>query len=294
MAGRRLIHHAASLEDGPPPNTLWALGECLRRAVDVVEIDITPLADSDWLLSHDRDLEAFTTGRGPVSATTTADSRALYLVRDRAITAEHPDLLSDALDLVERLSAPTLVQLDLKAPAALPPFALPGLASLVAPVRDRVLVSSPADWCLRDLRRLAPWIRLGYDPQFSLDDRQNRLPDGTLAPRRRSRFGYFDCLSDREAAEAESAGEARYLESLYRSTFLRAAGAETWFVRGSLLLRAAASLDAVEWLRQRGVSVAAWTIDPTGPAEIAAARKLSDLGVDYLTTNRAEALAAAL
>lgn len=291
MAGPRLIHHSASIAGGPPPNSLWALGECLRRGVDLVEIDVTPLADSDWLLSHDRDLESFSTGHGPVAEITTADSRAIYLVRDRAVAAEHPNLLSDALDLVERLSAPTLVQLDLKAPATLPPAALPGLVSLVAPVRDRVLVSSPADWCLRELRRLAPWIRLGFDPQYYLDTSQNRLPDGRPAPRRRSRFGYFDCLSEREATDAESAGKADYLGFLYRSTFPRAAGAETWFVRGSLLLRATSALDMVTWLHQRGVGVAAWTIDPTGPAERAAARRLADLGVDYLTTNRAEELA---
>ncbi len=294
MAGPHLIHHSASLDGGPPPNTLWALGECLRRGVDVVEVDVTPLADSEWLLSHDANLESFSTGRGPVAEITTADSRAIYLVREGALTTLHPDLLSDALDLVERLSARTLVQLDLKAPAVLPPAALPGLASLVAPVREHVLVSSAADWCLRELRRLAPWIRLGYDPSFSLDDRQNRLPGGGLAPRRRSRFGYFDCLSDQEAAEAEAATTAEYLGLLYRSMFLRAAGSETWFVRGSVLLRAAASLDLVEWLHRRGVAVAAWTIDPTGPAEVAAARALAALGVDYLTTNRAEALATLL
>ena len=280
---------------GPPPNSLWALGECLRRGVVAVEIDVTPLADSDWLLSHDLDLGAFCTGRGAVSAITTADSRAEYLVRDGAVTAEHPSLLSDALDLVERLPGPTLVQLDLKAPAALPPSALPGLVSLIAPVRDRVLVSSPADWCLRELRRLAPWIRLGFDPQYYLDAHQNHLPDGrTLAPPRLSRFGYFDDLVVRFAAEADSGGESAYLESRLLSLAERASDAETWFVRGSLLLRAASALDAVAWLHRREISVAAWTLDPVGNAAIAAARSLAALGVDYITTNRAEDLAAVL
>jgi glycerophosphoryl diester phosphodiesterase len=294
VAAPRLIHHAASLTSGPPPNTLWALGECLRRGVDAVEIDITPLADSDWLLAHDRDLESFSTGRGPVAAATTADSRAFFLVRNGAVGAEHPGLLSDALDLVERLTGPTLVQLDLKAPASLPPAALPGLVSLVAPVRDRVLVSSPADWCLAELRRLAPWIRLGFDPHYYLDTIQGRRSDGTLSPPRASQFGLFDDPADDGAPSDEPESELAYLGARFAALWTRASDAEIWFVRGLLLARTAKTLDPVAHLHSRGARVAAWTIDPIGPPEVELARSLAHLGVDFITTNLVDELRAHL
>jgi len=47
-----LIHHAASGQTPRPPNSLWALQACLEAGARAVEVDISPLADGEFVLLH--------------------------------------------------------------------------------------------------------------------------------------------------------------------------------------------------------------------------------------------------
>lgn len=58
-------------------NTLHSIEVALRLGVDVVEIDVQQTADDDLIVLHDSVLHPSTTGRGPVSARSLDEIRAL-------------------------------------------------------------------------------------------------------------------------------------------------------------------------------------------------------------------------
>src|SRR5258707_14180987 len=66
-----IVHHMAALDGQPfPPNSLEAIKACLDAKASFIEIDVTALADEDYLLVHDPILESETTGNGPVGTFT--------------------------------------------------------------------------------------------------------------------------------------------------------------------------------------------------------------------------------
>ena len=54
MRGALLIHHAANRGHGYPPNSLQSLLFCVKAGARVIEVDVTPLADGDFAMIHDR------------------------------------------------------------------------------------------------------------------------------------------------------------------------------------------------------------------------------------------------
>ncbi len=78
-------------------------------------------------------------------------------------------LLSDAIDLLRQHPHPVELQLDLKPDVFHSNVVLSGLAADLQPVKDRVRVTSPADWALRHLRAIDPDLPLGFDPLLYLE-----------------------------------------------------------------------------------------------------------------------------
>ena len=80
MGKTLLVHHAANRGRKYPPGCLEGLRACLRAGARAVEVDISPLADGDFLLYHDGHLDGGTTGHGPVAACTSACAKDLRLI----------------------------------------------------------------------------------------------------------------------------------------------------------------------------------------------------------------------
>src|SRR5689334_6879733 len=95
-----IVYHQAALDDGVPrlPNSLAAIEACLAANAPFVEVDVTALADEDYLLVHDHRLESETTGHGPVGATPASEARSLYFRTSVQPVARVP-LLSDVVAL---------------------------------------------------------------------------------------------------------------------------------------------------------------------------------------------------
>ncbi len=67
------------------------------------------------------------------------------------------------------------------------------LCRLIEPIADRVLVSSGADWQLRKLRQLAPWLMLGFDVMYYIDwEPAAAERDANDLPRTLGAYGYYD------------------------------------------------------------------------------------------------------
>jgi len=87
-----LVHHAANRGYVYPPNSIRGLQACLNAGARVVEIDVSPLADGNFLLLHDGMLESGTTGSGLVGSHTADQISSLRLTCQGAATDDQPAL----------------------------------------------------------------------------------------------------------------------------------------------------------------------------------------------------------
>ncbi|HEX5417115.1 MAG TPA: glycerophosphodiester phosphodiesterase family protein [Chloroflexota bacterium] len=281
-----IVHHQAALDDGVlrVPNSLAAIQACLDAGAPFIEIDVTALADDDYLLVHDPELESETSGRGAVGQTTAADARSLSFRGTGDLKARVP-FLSDVVERFLANSGQTRLQLDFKNTLPFPDDEPPRrLIRLIEPLGDRVIVSTSADWQLRKLRQLAPWLDLGLDIHFYLELPTSAAPRGPEEfPRQLGAHGYLD---DHPLARARYWPTAEYLAD--RCAFLAglAPGVSTFYVSHRFLAR---SLDdGFNWaaaLHDRGIKLDAWTMDLTSAVARQNLPRLLEAGVDQITTN---------
>lgn len=277
-----IVNHMAAMDGQPyPQNSLESIRQCLESDASFIEVDITALADSDYLLVHDADLESETSGQGKVEACTADQARSLRF----KLTEIAVPLLGDVVTLFRESSSDARLQLDFK---NVFPYIddepLHRLVQLIEPLGEQVIVSTGADWQLRKLRKIAPWLDLGFDIQFYIDWRD---PDDEIDPRippyRRGAYGYWD---DHPLATARLTSPAEYLADRCASMVGLVPRLSTFYIDHRLL---AQSLDeGFNWaaaLHEHGIRVDAWTLDVGNSRAETNARRLLEAGVDQFTTN---------
>ncbi len=293
-----LIHHAASRGHAHPAGSLSALRACLEAGAAVVEVDIAPMRDGDFLLAHAARLEECSTGSGPIAAASYADVRDLtYLLPDGSRSQERLGSLSAALEMIASYPRLQELQLDLKpnAPFTAKHFSLLGRG--LEPVLGRTRITTVADWYLWELVERLPGVQLGFDPllyldYLNLDPSGGPVPEPEGCPRAFGAFGYWD---DHPRALARWGAVTDYLA--LRSMVLRrqVPPGLVWYVRGSALGKMLA--DGFNWiadLQAAGNRVAGWTLNPGDPRQAALARRLVEAGVDRITTDDPVGMAEAL
>lgn len=276
-----IVHHMAAPHDLHPPNSLEAIRTCLEQQVAFVEVDITALKADDYLLVHDPVLEHETNGRGPVGESTVESARQLtYKATDYSVA-----LLSDVVQAFLDQAGQTRLQLDFK--NVLPMTEdepLRRLVRLIEPLGERVIVSSGADWHLRRLRKLAPWLDLGFDVHFYIDWRaDDEAIDPRVPPFYAGAYGYWD---DHILARQRYWSTAEYLSERCHNLVDGVPGISTFYIDHKLI--AQSLTDGFNWaeaLHIRGVKLDAWTLDVGNPVAEANARRLLEAGVDQFTTN---------
>ncbi len=287
-----LIHHGGNRGRDLPQNSLAALERCLRAGARVVEVDITPTADGEFALLHDAVLDGSTTGRGRAIEHASADLAGLRLLWKGRPSEEPIGLLGQALDLLAAYPEAAELQLDLKADEPLPTPLLARLAAQVRPLRERVRLTSCADWALGRLRELDADLPLGFDPGWYIDYRPEPY-DPPEPPLRTGAYGYLD---DHPQALKRWGTTPDYL-TLRAECLLRQAPARAgvWYLHGRLVEQSLRDgFDWIAWLHDHGIEADVWTLDAETPGHVEGARLLAGLGVDRITTNDPPALAAAL
>ena len=285
-----LIHHAANRGHDYPPNSLQSLRFCLEASARVIEVDVTPLADGDFALLHEARLEESTNGEGDVYQQRADQVRRLHYTWQSTASGEPVGLLSQAVSLVQRSPGLQELQLDLKPHVPLNDVVLRNLLRQIAPVRDRVRVTSVADWAVRRLRALDPHLALGFDPLLYLDVETGDHRDAP--PFRVGAYGYWD---DHPLSMRVWGPPASYLAARAEALSAQAPGDAIWYIRAALLARALD--DGFDWiaaLHARGAKVDAWTLDAASPDHVDLAHRLLSAGIDRITTNDAPRLAQAL
>jgi glycerophosphoryl diester phosphodiesterase len=285
MQEPRFVCHMAVLSGDHPRNSLAAMQECFTRGVERIEIDLHSLAGPDWVIFHDRRLDTHTTGSGSIGAATPEDIRR---VRFRDRPDERPPLLSEVVAAARDCDVE--FQLDLKDWRPLGRERLRALVDVVAPVRDRVIVSSGQDWNLRLLHLEDPGIAFGFDPGHYLDHAIEG--DMVFLPRTMGAYGYRD---DHPLAFGRTEPTRDYLRHRFEMLLLQAAGAREFFLSYRLVLQMLDDgFNAAEFLHERGIDANAWTPDYHGGESLRVLRRLQDAGIDRITTNTAPAWERAL
>jgi glycerophosphoryl diester phosphodiesterase len=275
-----------------PENSLAAIQECYRARVARAEIDLHALADGDFLVVHDLDLDRSTTGSGLVRETTRGQAERLRLRRERdgKPTDHRPPLFSEVVAAIRSEPYPTMLELDAPEAQPWPWHRVEELVRLVEPVKDRVVLNAGADWNLRRLLRVDSTLPVGFDPLFYLlwappDEPLEPLPGVRGAygyldahPLARERLGpTADYLRDRLGALVRLVPGARELH-LHLETF------EQMLDDGLT--------DVAELFHDAGLALDVWTLDAGTPAWRERLARAVTAGADVVTTNTPHALAA--
>ncbi len=287
-----LIHHAANCGHDAPPGSLSALENCLKSSAAFIEIDVIPLADGSFAMLHDQYLEEETNGKGKAPAMARAQIESLYYKVGGKISDEKVGFLENAIELLKAHPDTQTLQLDLKPFTPLTRSVLRGFLELLDPVKDRIQVTSVADWAVRSLARFAPELSLGFDPLLYLDveDEEPRPPE--VPP---FRIGAYGLRDDHPLSAYQWGPLGDYFAARAGALLVQAPKGCEWFIRAELLKMAYdAGFDWIDFLHQNGSTVDGWTIDAAQPEQVKLARFLVEHGVDKLTTDTPSRLAAQL
>lgn len=234
--------------------------ECYREGAARVEIDVL-LIDGDFVVTHDR------------------PRRGARLLP-----------LSEVLAIVRDSPGTTLLELDAKDLAPWPAEAAERLARLVDPVRDRVVVTSPADWNLRRLQRADAAMPIGFDPQLHFDW-TGRRREPLFAP-----LGAYGYLDAHPLARRRTLPTAEYLRERLGELVRFVPGVREMHLRLALFERMLSDglHDAVAVLHEAGALADVWTLDAGTPRWRGRLARAVEAGVDVVTTNTPRELAAAV
>jgi glycerophosphoryl diester phosphodiesterase len=272
----RLVNHMAVLSGSHARNSLAAIRECFDAGVERIEVDVHSLAGDDYIVSHDRRLDDHTSGVGAMGRVTPDDVRASRFINR---PDDRPALLSEVVALAR--DASTEIQLDLKDWRPLTAERVRVLDDLIAPVRDRVIVSSGQDWNLMRLRASAPKIAFGFDPGHYLAH-PTEDPSAPL-PRTAGAYGYRD---DHPLALGRAAETPEYLRERFELLLLQVPGGREFFLNYRFALHMLNDgFNAAECLHERRVDANVWTPDYHGPESVPPIARLLDAGFDRVTTN---------
>ena len=271
-----LVCHTAIYSGTHPRNSLAGVAECFERNVPRVEIDIHSLDGDDYAVYHDRRLEADTTANGPIGRARPDDVRGSRFLSH---PDDRPPLLSEVVDMARGCDSE--LQLDLKDWRLLALDRLDTLARLVAPMLDRVIVSTGQDWNLARLHRAHPQVPYGFDPGLYFDHAIEGAE--VYLPRNMGAYGYRD---DNPLALGRTEEPVDYLRQRFEMLAMQAPAAREYFLSYRLVLQMLGDgFDVAAWLHGRGIAANVWTLDYRGDDSLRTFRRLSVIGVDRVTTN---------
>lgn len=287
-----ITHHKGNLDDCEyPPNSLETIQASLDAGADCIEIDIMALANDDYLLVHDAELQVETTGKGGVGDCTLEQAQSLYFKKSYNKQKYRVPLLSQVIALFKNADSPTRLQIDFKNFfPLLSDEPLERLLRLIDPIRERVLIGSPADWQLRKLQRIAGnSLNIGFDIQFHLDYRSfMKKINPQQPPYREGAYGYHD---DHLLSLGMIWSTADYLRDRAETLIGHVNGISTLFINHRTLIQCLE--DGFDWLdfaESVGLTVKVWTINANDKLAIKNARRLVEHGARHFISDTPIAL----
>jgi glycerophosphoryl diester phosphodiesterase len=284
--------HRALWSGAYPENSLAAIEECYRAGVARLEIDVCMLADRDFLVVHDLHLDDATDGTGLVRNKTVREAAALRLVHDGHVSAERPPLLSEVVALIAAQRGRSLLDLDLKEMEPLPWRCVEELARLVAPIKDRIIFGSIADWNLRRLLQVDPTLPVGFNPAAYLD----WVPEGRPLREGMPPRGAYGYLDRHPLAQTRSTSTADYLSDRLGGILRLVPGAREVHMRLAAWehMLGDGVDDAIDLVHRHNLLLDVWTLDADTRRWRERLQRALASGVDVITTNTARRLASSI
>jgi glycerophosphoryl diester phosphodiesterase len=271
-----LTCHMAVLSGRFRRNGRDAIAECFEANAGRLEVDIHSLDGPDYIVSHERRLERETTGSGSIGDTTPDDVRALHYLDD---AGDRPPLLSELIAMAA--GSVTQIQLDLKDWRAMPADRIATLLEVIAPVHDRIMITTGQDWNINRLHAADPALALGFDPGRYID--HGGETGAAFLPRNLGAYGYRD---DHPLAVGRTETAPVYLYERMTALVAQAPSAREHFLDYHLILQMLDDgFNVASWLHERGLELTAWTVDYGGDDSVGVVERLIDAGVDRITTN---------
>ena len=258
--------HRARRRAGDPVFTRTRILEGLRLGASI-EVDLVIHGGHGFAIVHDFLLDNVTTGHGPLRETPPEVLRGLHRRSEGGTPL--PDtvmLLEDLCSLLVESPPATgaQLQLDVKEDlAALDALTLTSFARAVEPVSGTMIVSGGDAAAIAALAGATPGLAIGHDP--CQDDKIDRL----------RATGDFAGFIDAGLAEAPAASMIYLAHEIVGAADV-------------------AGVDLIGVCHAAGKRVDAWTIQHVDPRSVARCERLIALGVDQITTDDPEGLAAAL
>jgi glycerophosphoryl diester phosphodiesterase len=262
----RLKWHRARRRAGDPVFTRARIVEGMRLGASV-EVDLVIHGGNGWAVLHDVMLDQETTGHGPVRETPPEVLRHLHRRAEGGMPAPDKVMLLEDLCalLVELPPGPgAMLQLDVKEDlAGLDALTVAGFARAVEPVAGNVIASGADAAAVAVLAGATRGLATGYDPCH-----------GDSAARLRG-TGDFAGFIGEALAEAPAASMIYLAHEIIADADL-------------------ARFDLIGACQAQGKCVDAWTVQRVTAESVARCERLIALGVDQITTDDPEELAAAL
>jgi glycerophosphoryl diester phosphodiesterase len=280
--------HACRWSGHHAENSLAAIGECLAAGVGRAEFDLRMLADHDFALLHDDELQRAGGTAVPANSVRVPDLLG-GAVAERG--GGRPPLLSEAVALIESGPPGTIFELDAKDDCPWPWARVEELARLLEPVGDRVVLAGQGDSNLRRMARVAPDVPLGFDPACHFD----WLAPFDLEPHSPpvGAYGYRDADP---AASRSTMPMPDYLRRRFESILELVPGMREMHLRLRTLeqLLGDGFAEAVAIVHERGMLLDVWTLDLGTTDWRSRFDRAVAGGVDMVTTNTAPAIVAEL
>ena len=232
-----------------------------------VEVDLVVHGGGGWAVLHDFELDHQTTGHGLVRETSAEVLRGLHRrADDGSVLPDRVSLLDDLCALLRHNppASGALLQLDVKEGlAALDGRSVAGFSRAVAPVAGSMIISGGDAAAISALAGDTPGLAVGHDP----------------------------CHDDKIARLVSTNDFAGFL----RDGLAESPHASMIYLAYEIIVEAdAAGFDMIGACHAAGKRVDAWTIQRVTPETLACCERLLALGVDQITTDDPEGLAAAL
>ena len=265
----QIVAHQGHLA-GLPENAISSLKNVLKLSPDYIEIDVGITKDDQLILHHDSTLERTTNGTGSIRDNTLEEIRELRLKDLQGnIISESVPTFEEVIEIMRKES----INLQIDAKYYDSDIIAETLARSIKSSNniERTIITSTNFKFLQKVRKLDTNIRLGYDPQ----DMYNAKLINNLK-------NMYQTYIDFTPITFEEMGDEFVKQIIFRSKEI---DAETICLDYKLILQRQKELNLIEKFHENGIKVDIWTVNKEKDMKL-----LTDLGVDWITTDRTDLL----
>ena len=275
--------HSARISIQSPPNTMKGIKQCIKGGFYYIEVDIVPVGEDNFLIFHNEKLNSLTNGKGYAAFLDKYDRSSLWYVNESKQKTSRVYLLSELIKLMENDKSIKELQLDFKTylSSNLTENLLKNLIRMISPVKNRIRITSCADWIIIRLREIDSTIKLGFDPQFFIDFRKEKTAQ--YPPYHINKFGYFD---DHPIALYNWQTPGEYLHNRAQTLYFSGLAFDIWYIRYLFLKQSFHDgFDWIKYFHEKGIQVCMWTIDINKDTDIQELDRIVRMNPDRINTN---------